>query len=202
MAAFDRRPGAAPGPAKRAAPHVVDLPVSAWSDKFEKKPTVTIKVGLRMIPDGDKEAARAWAAKAAWRSVPEPRDEEIRIEAYNDALILWIVACATCQPADVLTPFWRLAQDQIPEQLTTQGIRFLFDAYEKMVLEESPLGGEATAGEFASLGAMLSDAAIVEAIVTNSTRATRRHLHQVLVDLRDAFGFTPDVEPLPMSLLQ
>ncbi len=192
MSAFRTRPGAAvTTPTKRQAPKVVEVVPSAWADTYPKKPAQPVRIGLRRIADGDMRDAREQAAKVAWRVHPQPQDEELRIAAFNDHLVLWIVSRATCKPDDVLAPFWAMPQDEIPMQLTTQGQRLLYDKFEELKLEDSPLESEATADDLHRLGALLSAGGA--GIAASAPARTRRLLRHCLTLVADYF-IEPDVE--------
>jgi hypothetical protein len=197
VSAFKNRPGAAAAtPAKRPAPKVVELPPCAWADTFAKKPAGPVRVGLRRIADGDMRDAREQAAKIAWKAHPQPLDEELRIEAFNDALVLWIVSRATCKPEDVLATFWAMPQDEIPEQLTTQGQRQLYDAFEELKLEDSPLEQEAGAEDIERLAVMLSAGGA--AIASSAAPRTKRLLRHCLMLVDQLFGGDSAAMPPPI----
>lgn len=191
MSTFGKRPGA---PEKRPAPAVVEMPASAWADTWAGKPAVAVKVGLRLIADGDIEDARETAARAAWRRHPEPRDEDARVESYNDALIRWVVGRAACRPDDVSRAFWPMPEDEIPAQLTTAGVRLLYDRYEALKLETSPLGEEAGAEDLGRLGAILADPSLCAALAEELPRRDRRMLRICLDHIRASFGLTDPSE--------
>lgn len=197
MSAFKSRPGAAAAaPVKRPAPKVVELPTSAWADTFAKKPASVTRVGVRRIADGDMRDAREQAAKAAWKAHPQPLDEELRVAAFNDELVLWIVARATCKPDDVLAPFWPMPQDEIPAQLTTQGQRRLYDAFEDLKLEDSPLEPEANVGDIERLAGLLSAGG--SAVATSATPRTKRLLRHCLTLVTSLFAADENDSPPPV----
>lgn len=189
MGTFTRRAGA---PERRAAQTVVDVPADAWADTWARKPLGGTKVGLRLIADSDIQDARETAAREAWRRHPEGRDEDVRTEAYNDALVRWVVGRAACRHDDVSKSFWQMPEDEVAVQLTSHGIRLLYDRYEELKLEKSVLGSEATAEDLSHLGALLSDPSLSAGLADELSRRDRRMLKICLDHIRAAFGLADD----------
>jgi hypothetical protein len=140
-----------------APPRVVEVPVSMFAEDWDKKPEFPAKLGVRHISDADVQAARSHASKVATQQHPNlsnEADRECWVEAYNDALMRWIVARAACSAVDAKQYFelWQEApEDLVKHALTSEGVRFIFDAWEQMKLETSPLSTEATDEEIASM---------------------------------------------------
>lgn len=141
--------------AKRAAPRIVELPVHAWADTWDRKPVVTVKVGIRLISESDVQTARAEAAKKAVE-LHEGHLDDAMIDAFNDALMRWVVARATCTPEDVTMPFFEMAEDEVADALTSAGVRRLYDEFDMLAALASPLVLEASDDDLKMLSEMLS----------------------------------------------
>jgi len=146
----------------RPPPDVITVPISAFADSWDGKPEYPVKVGLRLIADADIQAARAQAAAYASKLHPDiatsTAAREVWTEAYNDACMRWIVARGTCADDNVAMAFdlWAAApEDIVRDALTSEGVRFIFDAWERMKVATSPLLPEATQDELDQLWDLL-----------------------------------------------
>ena len=140
------------------APGVRVLKPEAWQPTWESRPRKDVAVGLRTLSPGECIELRAMAAQAAWEKHPEPgKDDEVRKEAYYEALLGYCVSRGTCDPNDASKPLplWQDVGDALVfEALPTTTMRFLFDAIELTAEETCPTAPEATdehAGELAGL---------------------------------------------------
>ncbi len=115
----------------RKAPRVVVLDPDHFSDTFEAKPQQAVAVGLRLVGERDIDIARAQAARRVSEmfstSDDETTDETAKDEAYNDALMRWVVARATCKANDISAPYFDCAEDTIGVALTPAAIVKLWD---------------------------------------------------------------------------
>lgn len=174
MSAFGKLPDAAP-------PAFVDVPPQCFREDWGPRPSDTVRVGLRHVAAGTEETARGEAAKYAVEMHKDAPD--LQVDAYQDALMRWIVAKATCQPSDVSRPFWKMAEDTVREALTSAGVRLIWDRYEKMLVETSPLDPELADEDVGELIVLLETGALKNMATSQATRA-RRLLRFVLNDLR------------------
>lgn len=115
---------------------------NAFADTWQRKPGGDVACGLRILPEDEITVAKTRAERIANRAHPGSSDESIRlwVEAYNGALMQWAIVNGTCDPNDV-TQKWALIPsdaDNLGEALTSDGIRFLFDAYEAFRIETDP----------------------------------------------------------------
>lgn len=135
------------------------LPTWVWADEWQNRPTDEVCVGLRLMPDADKSKARSEAERLA--DELHARRGPNWVDAFNDCLVRQVAALGICDPNDVSKPssVLPLAEDQVRVALTTEGARFIFDAYQVYELEASPLSPEATDEELLQLSQLLwSDA--------------------------------------------
>ncbi len=135
-----------PTPALR----VVQLQPSAFASDWPEKPVVAVSVGLRLISDADVETARAEAARRALDLHDQDGDEDNQADAFKDALLSWIVARGTCKPSNILLP-WFSHEDVPRDALTPAGKLYLYEALERLTVEESPLSRAATDEEIAGM---------------------------------------------------
>lgn len=175
--------------AGRKAPRVVRMPPSAFADTFGKKPTVVVEIGVRLLADGDLDKARAAAARSA--ELNHPTNDDVRVEAYNEALMQWVVARGTCQPLDVRAAYWDTPQDTVPIALTDDGLKLLFHEITNLKIEMSPLQGEATAAEIETLRRLLAIPEVVTILLERGDPRLRRHVSWILEELLRLVGPGP-----------
>ncbi len=165
-------------------PRVAILSPSAFADTWESKPTADVAVGLRLLSERELQTAKAEASKSIEKMYVgddgEIFDHEKAVEAWNDALVRWAVAYATCDPNDVTKPYFDFAEDVIAVALTPQGIRRLWDEWRVLVEETSPLSPELDAEGIASLVGALCR---LDALPPSAQRRVRRLLGACLTEL-------------------
>ncbi len=114
----------------RLPPRHVVLSPSAFADDWGSRPDADVAIGVRFISVEDMEVARNVAVRKA-REWLAPKgqllDEQAFDHAYNDELLLGIVARATCDPNDVSKPYFKCAEDTIRLALTSDGVRRIWD---------------------------------------------------------------------------
>ena len=149
----------------RPPPASVIIPPSAFADEWEDKPKDPVCAGLRLVSHQDLQVARAQARERANRAIPDPDVEEtdevlVWSDAYNDALLSHIVAIALCDPNDSAQS-WSLIkaapEDTVRAFMTSDGIRLVFDAWEKMRIASDPTQREAEDAEVETLVALLKE---------------------------------------------
>lgn len=113
---------------------------TAFADDYKERPGDDSCIGLRLLSEQDIVFARGEAAKLAV-SIEEP---EARLETYNDALMRYLVARAACDPNNATEPFFP-DEDIAFRALSVEGTKALYDAYERLTIETSPVQPEATA---------------------------------------------------------
>lgn len=121
----------------RAPGDFVVLQPNDFADAWEGRPTHEVAIGLRLVPTGEDETARAEATRKAWELFGRPEMLNERLEVYFDALMRWVVGKAACDPNDVDKPYFAYGEDTVREALTTSGVRKFWDAYERFVLATS-----------------------------------------------------------------
>lgn len=177
-------PVAAPGAAP--APKVVTLFPNAFADTWKLKPKGPVEIGLRLIADGDLDRARSYAAKIA-ADIPDG-NPDVRVEAYNETLMQWAVARATCKPEDARQDFWKSPQDVVALALTDDGLKLLFHELLNLKIERSPLQSEARDADLVEFGQLLASPAVREILATLGEPRLRRHLAWLRDEVRTLAG--------------
>lgn len=144
-------------------PGFVNIPPNAFRSDWEDRPRETMCAGLRLIAHQDLQVARAQARERALRAVPnadasKPHDLQAFIDAHNDALLAHIVSQALCDPNDVTSPWAPIKaapEDMVREYFTSDGLKLVFDEWERVRLSLDPTRREATDEEVAALPALL-----------------------------------------------
>jgi len=162
-------------PEAEKPPATLTLTPGFFATLWPGKPKADVCVGLRLVAEEDKQAARGEAARAAWALHPREQDADNRVDAMNDALMRWIVARGTCDPNDASRPpeLWSEApEDLVKEALTVEGVKGIYDAIEQLELELSPVRREATDEEIDEV-IVMSRAALAEMTPIKAARVRR-----------------------------
>ncbi len=126
-------------------PMTITVPKNVWAHTWEERPKTDLLAGMRLISDAEVQAGQHLARKFATDLHPGDtmRDRELWVMAYEDALIRHVAARSLCDPHNVDEPFRAIAP--APEDIMASkdyvqpdGVRFLFDAYERLRIELDP----------------------------------------------------------------
>ncbi len=172
----------------RPAPKVVVVPTNCFADTWNGKPARPLEIGLRLIGDADLDTARAYASRLARQRHPDPGDVDGRTEAYNEVLMQWVVAEATCKPHDVSARFFQTHQDTVPIAFTEDGLKYMFHELLALKIEQSPLIPEAGINQIATLVRLLSIPGVANTIVTRAEPRLRRHIGWILSEVKKVLG--------------
>lgn len=151
-----------------------------FSDTWKSKPKSAIVAGLRLLSSEDEETAKEQSIQAATEA-----PEALASEAYNSRLKSYAVALALCDPNDVTRahPAFPMAEDSVPEALTSRCLTRLFDELERLQVEASPIFGEATDDKIRMLIAALATDEPLAGFPPVAERRIRRYLNFVLSEL-------------------
>lgn len=146
-------------------PAFVVVRPDAFDPKWGDRPTSEVAIGLRPIGNAIPKLARAQAAKTANADHPDvdpddPINWPLWVEAFNDALILAIVAHGMCDPNDVTLPwkpFEAAPEDMARDYLTPGGARYIFDRWEKMRIDTDPTAPEISDDELVGLPDLITE---------------------------------------------
>lgn len=164
-----------------APPRVFELPPSAFVAVGHEKPTRPMLVGLRRIAEGDLETARSTAAARAMRLHPSlDTADDIFIEAYNQALMMWAIGASLCQPENADEPLWPSQYDIVWKALSPSGAERVYDEIELLKITDSPTAPEASAEQLGQLAGLLGSGELWQDMPTGDKRWIGRMLHAVL----------------------
>jgi hypothetical protein len=165
----------------RPAARVVELLPSCFADDWDKKPSEAMRVGLRLVGEGDIERARAAAYQKAMEMIPEPSQD--RVDQFNDSIMRGIIARATCMPEDAREPFFPMPEDDVQAALTDDAVKLLWHEYDVLKLESCGYLREATDDELTELAAMLLSEEAWGALTVEKSKRLRRIALHVLEEL-------------------
>jgi hypothetical protein len=86
--------------------------------------------------------------------------DDLWVERYNQALMHYAIARGTCQPDDVDTPFWEMAEDLVPIALSEHGVLRLYSELEILTMTESVVTQEIGDDGLARLASLLQSKTI------------------------------------------
>lgn len=137
------------------------LPPSAFCDRWQKRPSEPVKIGLRCgLSEDELSNAQRMAMNTAWDEYPRPEDLELRLESYNDHLVTNVLARACTSADDTSTTFFAPAPEElIRVALAPGGIRQLWNAWERFSIGLSPIGEELDLEELQALAKLLTERA-------------------------------------------
>ena len=169
---------------------VVTLPPSGFADG-PQKPAEPRDMGLRLLSEGDLQAARAYAAKATARAMKgiDP-SADVWIEAYNNELMLGAICAALCHPEDSSRDYWEIQRQSAPTYLSQGGIERLWDELEMLKIKSAPTAPEASPADVLLLASRLTELAYAAHLPLGDARAMRRMLRHIL-DTLEAYDPKP-----------
>jgi hypothetical protein len=139
---------------KRKAPRTFALKPEHYAETWGgKKPVASVELGLRIPSEQDVFNAQVEAERAA--EGREPLEAEL---FKRRKLLALVVARCICSPHDVSEPhpFFELPEDEVPLALKSTTIQRIYDEVERLVVEQSPIFGEATDAECLELSDLLA----------------------------------------------
>lgn len=140
---------------KRRAPRTFDLKPEHYSETWGgKKPVSSVELGLRVPAEKDIQNAQLEAGRAA--EGREPAEAEL---VRTSKLLAFVVSRGICSPHDVSEPhpFFEMPEDEVPAALKSTTIQRIYDEIERLVVEQSPIFGEASDEECLELSDRLLD---------------------------------------------
>jgi hypothetical protein len=164
-----------------------------FADDWRNKPKSAVVVGLRLLSSNDEDTAKEQAYKSAQELGPDA-DPSAITEKFESTLKSYAVALALCDPNDVKSshPAFPMAEDNVPEALTSNCITRLFDELERTQIEHSPLFGEIDEDSVRSLVAALSIDDPFDGIPDEEARRIRRYLQFVFDEI---LALGPEIDP-------
>lgn len=160
---------------------VVEVPPSLWTEGRPNKPTTPVRVGLRIVSEADVARARSVAESFANQMHRDLASQDVWVESYNSHLIATILFEAVVLP-DNVEKRWFARDSQVALDLTTNGLRFLWDQYEIYQVSTSTIAPEATDGELVTLADSLLAGDLFEGLDLERSRRVRRLLKAALLE--------------------
>lgn len=133
---------------------VVVLPASVWVATWAKRPVGEVAIGLRFLSQQESEMATT-AAEA--RADQSRMDGDARDTVYNDELMVQVAGFAACDPNDATRRHFDLGSEDVRVALTSQGVRRLWDEFERAQVGSSPLVDPADDTDLGDLAECLLD---------------------------------------------
>lgn len=183
----------------RRPPGKVVVPPSAWANAWVDRPEEDVCLGLRFVAESELEDARIEAYRRAKELFPSHDKSEAEdvlfVASFQDALVRWIIGRGTCEPNDSLKPWqlWAAAPEDMPRAtLTDKGAHLIFDAWERMRIENDIGTPAATDEDLALLPALLQRLPLLRERSRTGELRLRRLLRFVLEELESAESKTTD----------
>lgn len=157
------------------------LPPSAFADS-PQKPLEPRLVGLRLLSEGDLQAARSAAILKADRLHKTlPPDDPLWVETFNAALMLGAAVRALCNPEDTHRDYWEFQRGTAEMALSQGGVERIWDELEQLKIETSPTSPELSADDLRLLQDRLGQGmGAFDRVPAGDARAIRRLLRHVL----------------------
>lgn len=146
-----------------------------WASGAEGKPLVAVRLGLRLLSDGDLTYCQAIAKE---RSDANP-------DNYKRELITCAAAVALCDQTDASSPpeLFPAPDQQVPAKLRPETIQAIYDELERLMIETSPISPVATDDELYDLAELISEGGVSILESASPDRASRfRRLARFLLD--------------------
>lgn len=170
-------------PAANAALGVFMAAPSTFADDWPNKPSEPVKIGFRLPSEQTLAEAQMMASKSAWLELPNHGDAGPRQELYASELMTNVLARSLVLPNDRSTLFFPEAPElQCRVALSSGGVRALWERFELLNRQLSPLSPEATDDEISRLAARLGNGEFLQ-LDAGRGRRVRRLLHLVAVEL-------------------
>jgi hypothetical protein len=145
------------------APRVKVLPPSAFADTWSGKPFEPVRIGLRLVGEDVTELATSRAvklARAAFADFDRPLTDAERntyVEAFNLNAIFEVLVHALTDPDDVTMPYFRHAPNHVIRRaFHAKTALMLWEEYERLKIEISPINEPAGPEELESLSGLLT----------------------------------------------
>jgi hypothetical protein len=162
------------------------LSPSAFSDDRADKPTQPVRVGVRLLSEQETQQAKGEAARVAWEFHEGHEDTEEQVNAYNDALMRVAVSYGITTDSRIDIPYFAMAELEVRQRLTPEGIRFLYHQIEQLHLAQSPVIAQAGQAEVSHLVALLERGKAWGHLEPEERARCARLLEYVRMQLEDA----------------
>lgn len=165
----------------KKAEYTVEVEPSLWVEGRPNKPTTPVKVGIRIVSEADVARARSVAESFANKQHRELSSQDVWIESYNSHLIATILYDALVHPENV-EKRWFERDSLVTMNLTTNGLKFLWDHYEIYQVSTSTIAPEATDDELLELEDLILSGTLFDGVDLERARRVRRLIKAALVE--------------------
>ena len=165
---------------KRAG-YTVEVDPALWAENRPNKPSTPVRVGLRIVSEADVARARSVAESFANKQHRDLTSQDVWLESYNSHLIAAILFDAVVH-SDNADRRWFERDSQVTLDLTTNGLRFLWDHYEIYQISTSTIAPEATDEDLMTLEDLILSGTLFEGLDLEQARRVRRLLKAALVE--------------------
>lgn len=124
------------------------------------------------------------SAEAAKEAVADGRTGDDAIRFYNEALMVWALGYACCDPNNATLPYWESGDESVRAALTPEAVAYLFGELELAHAAESPTRPEADDVDLADLAVLLMTPDDWAALSGPKLRRIRRWLRFALDEIR------------------
>jgi len=164
--------------------HVV-IKKNFFKTDWQSIPAEDVALGLRRVADGDISTAKAEAAKYA---VEMADNREDQIELYEDALMRWVIIFGTCDANDfnMASPLFEGSEENVRNALTSQAIRYVFDAVDAFHVETGPFTRTLSDDEIVELAKRLMNGPLPTSMGRSSLLRVRKLLGFVQSEIETA----------------
>lgn len=165
--------------ATKAPLRTIRIPPSGFAASYAHRPTEPAPIGLVLVAEETMARAQAMALQEAWETHPQPEERELRVDAFNAALMVNMLCRACVSPHDSTKLYFPDAPEiQFRSALTVESVRRLWEAYGRMATEESPLSREASDDQVKALCEAFG-AGLLERADAPTARRVRRLLGEL-----------------------
>ncbi len=165
---------------KRAG-YTVEVDPALWAENRPNKPSAPVRVGLRIVSEADVARARSVAESFANKQHRDLASQDVWLESYNSHLFAAILFDAVVH-SDNADRRWFERDSQVTLDLTTNGLRFLWDHYEIYQISTSTIAPEATDEELLELEDMILTGSLFDGVDLERARRVRRLIKAALVE--------------------
>lgn len=128
-----------------------------------------------------KDYQQAFNEAAKWCAENAPTENpHIFLKNVNIRLQIWCVARAVCDPNDIRQAYFERGDEQVEESLRPEGVKYLFDAFETLHLEESVVAPWANDDEVLDLVSILAANTQLPALPDAKQARCRRLIRHLL----------------------
>lgn len=170
----------ASGPPKPT--RVFRLPLSCFVEGSRYRDT-PVDVGVVLLSEQQIGECSQMAARETWERYPEEEQDDLRDDYYGSALMVHVASKALRLSTDANKLFFSVAPDlEVHTHLTSDGVRYVWELYGRVVTESNPLVPEASPEEVTKLARWLQDG-LVARLPPDAARRVKRALWSISEEL-------------------